>query len=175
MRGCKSALLGAPISRGLPPRGWRRRALPGFAIAASLAVSSPGAAQVTVTDRASLAPADVARAIITADNARDLAAVVALYAEDAELWPPGEPPVRGAPAIEARYSRIFATGRPNLRTTIHRVRRASGWALVEGETHGTVAPTAGGEPRRVDDKYLMVLEQSRAQGWEIVRLMWSSN
>lgn len=139
----------------------------------SLASASASAQDASARER--LDPAGVAQAIIAADNAMDLGAVMDLYASDAELWPPGESPVRGAGAIEARYRQIFATVRPHMRTEIERVREADGWALIEGKVHGTVVPAAGGDPQTVDDKYLMVLERSSSGVWRITRLMWSPN
>lgn len=144
-----------------------------LALVAALGLPGSGVAQAG--ERSSLDPAGVARAIIAADNARDLNTVMSLYAADAELWPPGEPPVHGREAIEARYRQIFGSSRPSLRTTIHRLRDAGEWALIEGGVQGAVSPLAGGDPVRVTDKYLMVLERSDDGLWRITRLMWSSN
>src|SRR5262245_14838844 len=50
----------------------------------------------------------VATGIVDADNRRDIERVLAYYAADAVLMPPGEAPVAGRDAIRPRYEALFA-------------------------------------------------------------------
>src|SRR6185436_18985826 len=117
-------------------------------------------------------PSEVLRSIIAANNTADLKSVANLYADDAIWLPPSGPTVEGKTAIVARYKQSFVTVK--LHYTFNEVENhASGdWAFSRGTTEGTATPTAGGAPRKIHDKYLMILHRVRGQ-WKIARLMWS--
>lgn len=113
--------------------------------------------------------------MIAADNAEDLEAVMAHYAEDAVLLPPDGAPVTGKQAIEPRYRSLFRDFDVELEMTIDRMGVSSGWAWCHGATRGRFSPRneAAGEPRQVSDKYLMVLSFTSDGSWVVHTLMWS--
>ena len=111
--------------------------------------------------------------IVDADNRGDLETVMSLYADDAVLLPPGEPPVRGRGVIRQRYEAIFSSSTLALVGTVESLRVAGDLAVVRGATSGTVTSKTGGGELKVDDKYVMVLERSDAGRWLIAELMWN--
>jgi uncharacterized protein (TIGR02246 family) len=117
-------------------------------------------------------PGDVLQAIIAANNAADLKKVEQLYADDAVWLPPRGPSVEGKTAILARYQRSFATVKLHY-TLVETEQHGWGdWAFSRGTTEGTATPITGGEPRKIHDKYLMILRREHGI-WKIARLMWS--
>ena len=124
--------------------------------------SAPGAAEVRA----------VAEGIIGADNARDLDRVLGYYAPGATLLPPGEPPVTGHDAIRPRYEELFRSFDPQIEARVDEVCVDGSLAVVRGHNGGKLTPRQGGEPRRLDDAYLMVLEREPDGRWRIRHLMW---
>lgn len=115
----------------------------------------------------------VVAAIIAADNARDLDAVLALYTPDAVLMPPGEDPVVGRAAIRPRYETLFRTMIPAIRSELTEVQVAGGWAFVRGRNTGELRPIdSAATPRRLNDHFLMVLSRDSSDQWRIARLIW---
>jgi len=114
----------------------------------------------------------VASGIIASDNARDLAGVLAAYAEDAVLLPPGEEPMRGKAAIKPRYEALFERFSPEIVGEIEELHVGGDWAFVLGRNRGRLVPRAGGEPRTLNDVYVMVLRREAGAIWHIARLMW---
>lgn len=124
------------------------------------------------------APFQSARELLTAlmraDNASDLEAVMAAYADDAVLLPPNEPAVHGKDAIRARYIRMFATTRMNVRFEIdddcmqHRI------GFVRGHTMGRRVSTNGARVEDLTGKFVMVLSR-RGGGWKISSLIWNAD
>jgi len=115
----------------------------------------------------------VLESVIAADNARDVEAVLAQYADDAVLLPPGEAAVDGKQAIKLRYQSLFEQSNPELSFASDETVIAGEWAFDRGLTRGRLVQRAGGEPRMVKDKYLMVLRQQMNGMWRIARLMWN--
>lgn len=115
----------------------------------------------------------VAAAIIAEDNARNLDSVLALYAPDAILMPPGEEPVRGRDAIRPRYEGLFRSFNPAIRSELDDVRVAGDLAFVSGRNTGELRPRdSASAPRRLNDLFLMVLARNPGGRWRIARLMW---
>lgn len=116
----------------------------------------------------------VAVGIIAADNARDLARVLGYYAPDAELYPPGEPVVRGRPAIRPRYEALFSAYDPAIESDLAAIALCGSLAVLSGRNTGVLRSRGGGQTRELSDVFVMVLER-RASGWSIVRLIWHSD
>ena len=114
----------------------------------------------------------VAAGIVEADNRRDLARVLASYAEDAILMPPGEPPVQGRARIRARYEALFASMTPAIEARIDEACVESGLGFVRGHNGGRLVPRGAGERRALDDGFLMLLRREAAGEWKISHLMW---
>lgn len=114
----------------------------------------------------------VATGIITADNARDIERVLQYYTADAILMPPGEMPVVGREAIRPRYAELFASFNPEIEARVDEACADDGLAYVRGHNGGLLVPRREGNPRALDDAYLMVLRRDTDGVWRISRLMW---
>ena len=114
----------------------------------------------------------VAEGIVAADNARDIERVIGYYAPRATLMPLGEPPVTGHEAIRPRYEQLFRSFDPQIEARIDEVCVDGALAVVRGHNGGKLVPRGGGEPRTLDDVYLMVLERDDERRWHIRHLMW---
>ena len=117
----------------------------------------------------------VLNAVVTADNARDLNAVMSLYADDAVLLPPDEKVVIGKDLIRPRYQSLFDEFNPELSISHDEVIIDGDWTFIRGMTNGRMAPRNGGAARIVNDKYLMILRRQADGSWRIARLMWSKS
>lgn len=113
----------------------------------------------------------VVDALVAADNAASLEGVLAAYAPDAVLLPPGEAPVGGAVAIRSRYERLFAAWRPALEGHVESTCVAGPVALVEGRSGGRMRGKAPGGERPVDDVYWAILRETDG-AWRISVLAW---
>jgi uncharacterized protein (TIGR02246 family) len=109
-------------------------------------------------------------------NARDPAALAALYTEDAVLMPPGEPIVHGKAAIRAWFEQAL----PRLgaiRVSLSAERTEGDLAVVTGTFRvqpsaaelEVVTPTASSE--RVG-KYILVLTRA-GEAWKILWDLWN--
>jgi len=125
----------------------------------------------SVADRADVERA--VRAIIDADNAADLAAVLDCYTDDVLWIPPEDLPIRGRTAIEPRYRELFAAYQPRMAITIDDLQIEGDWAIARGGTEGELAPHAGGPAVIVHDNYLMLLRREGGGRWRISLLMWN--
>ena len=114
----------------------------------------------------------VAAGIIDADNARDLDRVLAFYAPDAILMPPGEPPVVGRDAIRPRYEALFQQFDPAIEARVDEVCAGGAFAFVRGHNGGRLKARGAGESRALDDVYLMLLRREADGAWRISHLMW---
>ena len=114
-------------------------------------------------------------AFVAAFNAKDIAKILDLYAENSVFMPPNEPIIRGKDALEAFLRRAaLARGASNLKMDI---------AEVSG--HGPLAYQSGtyemdaeaGDRRRAGrdrGKYLFVLRKM-GTGWKFQYTMWNSD
>ena len=114
-------------------------------------------------------------AIMSADNARDLNAVMALYADDAALLPPDEKAVTGKESIRPRYQSLFDQFNPEISISHDEIMTDGDWAFARGMTTGKMTPRNGGAAKTVNDKYLMILRRQPDGTWRIARLMWSKS
>ncbi|HEX5214708.1 MAG TPA: nuclear transport factor 2 family protein [Vicinamibacterales bacterium] len=141
-----------------------------IAFVAAIGAGAAGeGAQTSSADR--VAAAAVGSQIIAADNARNLALVLACYDDDATLWPPDAAPVTGHAAIRPRYEELFRASNPQLANRTTRVIVSGDLATIEGEITGRFVSRLGGGDRQVHDRYLMLLAK-RAGGWRITHLVW---
>jgi len=115
---------------------------------------------------------DVAEGIIAADNTSDLLAVLAFYDRAAVLMPPNEVPISGQAAIRPRYEGLFSNFKPAIKGRIDEICVERKIAFVRGHNGGEMIPLGGGESRKLDDSYLMLLRQGSDGKWRITHLMW---
>ena len=109
-------------------------------------------------------PAQVSEAFAAAYNARDAVRIASLYADDAELMPPDEHPIKGREAIEALFREKFQQNcAMELRSSASEVARSQGFDT------GTIAITMSGPDgaaQRVAGKYLAVMKRVGRE-WKI--------
>lgn len=114
----------------------------------------------------------VATGIVDADNASALERVLAYYAADAMLLPPGEAPVTGQGAIRPRYEALFAAFKPEIVGRVDEVCVSGPLAFVRGHNGGQLRSRTGGPDRALDDVYLMLLARGAGARWRITHLIW---
>jgi ketosteroid isomerase-like protein len=101
---------------------------------------------------------------------RDVAALGALYATDAQAYPPGLAPVAGRAAIQDMWKGFLAmpVGRLELRTIEVDGNGQSAWEDGRYTILGTNGST-------MDDGKYVVIWKRAADGWKLYRDIWSSN
>jgi ketosteroid isomerase-like protein len=114
----------------------------------------------------------VATGIVAADNRRDIEAVMGYYARDAVLMPPNEAPVAGRDLIRPRYEGLFAAFTPEIVPRVDEACVDGGIGFVRGHNGGRLIPRATGEPRVLDDGFLMLLRLEPGGRWKISHLIW---
>jgi uncharacterized protein (TIGR02246 family) len=110
--------------------------------------------------------------LMAADNGGDVDAIVACYAEDAVLLPPGGASHQGAENIRARYESLLSQNRLEVRMDVESIEVEGSLAFSRGFTRGRRVPKDGSPPREIADRYLMVLRRESNGGWRIATLMW---
>jgi len=110
---------------------------------------------------------------ISAVNARNLDAVLVLYADDAVLLPPDGEAVLGKQAIKAYYQSTFEDLSPELSFSSEEIITDNAWAFSRGKAVGRVTSTKTGAARSVNEKYIMILRRQPDGSWRIARLMWN--
>lgn len=118
--------------------------------------------------------ADLVQRTAAANNAGDVEAWVALFAEDAVYMAPGSPPVtttsglvevaeagfRNRADVEIEPAEIVVTGR---------------WAYARNRVRGSVEVASTGEVVTVDVKQLVIYRRTESGGWRIARMISNSN
>ncbi|MFQ5962467.1 MAG: YybH family protein [Candidatus Methylomirabilales bacterium] len=124
-------------------------------------------------------------------NAGDLEAYLAVFAEDAVLMPPNEPPVLGKEATRAWGQGLFSQFSFEETMSSEEVVVAGDWGFDRGTYTIRPTPKVGGEAaegtpieqpeigRELDyaqtGKYLWILKRQGDGSWKTARAMWSSN
>ena len=100
----------------------------------------------------------------------DVAAVVALIAEDAEFWTHGAPAMKGRQAMAAMLEGFFAGfSFEQSFETLERI-VVDGWAFVRGIELNRVTPK-GGETVEIRQRAFMVLRRDEDGRWRFARGM----
>ena len=108
-------------------------------------------------------------------QAGDAQAVAALYAEDAVVLYPNQPPVVGRAAIADYFTGFFAEFPHNeFELESAEIEIAGDWAWDRGSYHWKGRPVAGGEPVIDEGKYLVILRRVAGE-WKVSRDMDNSN
>jgi len=100
----------------------------------------------------------------------DAARIATLYADDAQLLPPGNMPVQGRADIESLWRGVLALPVKEMHLT-----------TVEFTVHGEDASEigrytlVGNDGRELDAGKYIVLWRKGAGGWKLYRDMWNSN
>ena len=99
-------------------------------------------------------------------NRGDLAAIVALHAEDALLLSPDSPMERGSAAVESGFKELLEAGWKNMAFTSVEVGSDGDLAYHVGQFAADV-PTSSGESKRITGKYLDVYKPHQDGTWKI--------
>lgn len=143
-----------------------------LSIAAFLVLGLAGCAPQTHEDAADVRGAVDAsnRQFMDAFARGDAARIATLYADDAQLLPPGNMPVQGRSQIEALWRGVLALPVKEMHLT-----------TVEFTVHGEDASEigrytlVGNDGRELDAGKYIVLWKKGAGGWKLHRDMWNSN
>lgn len=114
----------------------------------------------------------VATGIVAADNAADVEAVLAFYAEGAVLIPPDGEAITDRRTIRQRYEALFCAEQAELVAHVDDVSVSGDLAIVRGRNSGRFLSRTTGVERPVADVYLMALRQGVDGRWRISHLMW---
>lgn len=110
------------------------------------------------------------RQFMDAFSRGDAARISTLYAEDAQLYPPGYPPVSGRPEIEKLWRGVLALPVKEMRLETAEV-QAFGDDATEVGRYTLVA----NDSRELDAGKYIVLWKRGAGGWKMHRDIWNSN
>ena len=113
----------------------------------------------------------------TAENSGDVAAVLALWADDGILMQPNRPQLEGKAAIEEDYKQQFGMGKTDLKINGAEAVAMGDWAFERGSyTLKITGPDAAAAPL-VDDtgKYVVIAKKQSDGSWKTARLIYNSN
>lgn len=100
-------------------------------------------------------------------NKGDVAAIAAMYTEDAIAFPPGGDLVKGRVAIEAMWKDVQAAGLTDLSLQTLSVERDGSLAIEVG----TATAKMKGAPQRI--KYVVTWKRQSDGGWKLHRDIWN--
>ena len=126
---------------------------------------------LTDADRAEIRSkvADFDKAMLAAD----VPAIVSVYTEDAVIYPPNVPEVRGRAAIQK-----FFEGSPKMsvfKQTVTEVGGSGDLAYPLGTYETTVTPPGAKAPMQDRGKVLSVWQRQPDGSWRAARVMWNSD
>ncbi|MGH9459006.1 MAG: YybH family protein [Thermoanaerobaculia bacterium] len=109
-------------------------------------------------------------ALGAAERAGAVPLVLGAFADDAVLVPASGPPLEGLAAIAEHYRLLVAEQKLDTAVIIDRIGAEGDLAWASGRTTGYQQSRRTGVDRRVDDRWLMVLERQEGE-WRIVRML----
>ena len=112
-------------------------------------------------------------AFVKAFNAKDVAQVLNIYAENSKFMPPNQPVIRGKDALKTFYDELLAGGATNLKLDIAEVSGAGTLAYQAGTYEMDLAPTAG-TANHDRGKYLFVARKFN-NAWRYEYTVWNSD
>jgi len=115
-------------------------------------------------------------AYVSAWQAASAAQIVELYAEDALVLYPNQPPVVGRSAIVAYFESFFGDfPRNEFDLKSSEITVTGDWAFDRGSYRWRGFPRSGGPPEADEGKYLVVLQRGPEGTWRVARDMDNSN
>jgi uncharacterized protein (TIGR02246 family) len=112
----------------------------------------------------------VNREFMDAFSRGDAARIATIYAEDAQLYPPGNPAVSGRADIEKTWRGVLA-----LPVKEMRLETAEAQAFGDDATEVGRYTLVGNDGRELDAGKYIVLWKRGAGGWKVHRDIWNSN
>jgi len=147
-----------------------------LALFATLAPAAPAWAQSAKSTKATdPAISKISSAYQAATNAKDVAKLMALYADDAVEMPPNQPMVQGKGAIEAYYKKQFADGDPTLMLKPIESSVSSNFAFEAGSYTQTLKVKANGQTINDKGKYVVLLKQGSDRLWHVEYAIYNSD
>jgi len=138
--------------------------------AASCSGTKPGD-EFTMKDQASIRERN--DAFVKGFNEKDVAQVLALYAENSVFMPPNQPVIRGKDALRSFYEDLLKSGATGLKLNVTEVSGHGPLAYQSGTYEMDTKPATG--PIVHDrGKYLFVLRRM-ADTWRYEYTMWNSD
>jgi ketosteroid isomerase-like protein len=150
-----------------------KKSLAGLIPALLLAAACSGPAPEEFTTKDAGAIRQQHEAFVAAFNAKDVAKILDMYAENSVFMPPNEPIIRGKDALKNFYTGLFQRGATNLRMDITEVSGHGPLAYQSGTYEMHLKPDTG-TPGRDRGKYLFVLRKLQI-GWKYEYTMWNSD
>jgi uncharacterized protein (TIGR02246 family) len=93
-------------------------------------------------------------------KAGDLAALTALYTEDAVMYPPDEAKAKGREAIRASFEKLLAANTVQEAVlTYDTFRTVGNLSYASGNFRLTMAPKAGGDPQTFEGRFTSIAER----------------
>jgi uncharacterized protein (TIGR02246 family) len=138
----------------------------------SAACSGPAPVEFTTRDAGEIRQQH--EAFVAAFNAKDVAKILDLYAENSVFMPPNEPVIRGKDALKQFYEKLFTRdGASDLKMDIAEVSGHGPLAYQSGTYEMALKP-ATGTAGRDRGKYLFVIRKM-GPGWKFQYTMWNSD
>ena len=114
-----------------------------------------------------------ADAFVKAFNEKDVAQVLANYAENSTFMPPNQPVIRGKDALKTFYDDLLKSGATNLKLSVTEVSGHGPLAYQSGSYEMDMKP-ASGSTTHDRGKYLFVLRRL-ADTWRYEYTLWNSD
>lgn len=112
------------------------------------------------------------KVFIEAFNRGDVAAVAAMYTEDAIAFPPDGAIVKGRPAIQALWQSFRDTGATSVEFTVLDVETSGNLSVETGTALLHVQPSGQAEVT-VQVKYVVVWKKQKDGSWKLFRDIWN--
>ena len=109
-------------------------------------------------------------------EAGDVARVISLFADEAVLMPPNEPPATGKEATRSWYETLFEQFNVEpFTSSAEEVEVTDDWAFDRGTYSITLTPKAGGEPAEDSGKFIAIFQRQTDGSWKVARGIWNSD
>ena len=148
-----------------------RRIGAGSLLLALLALGGCKSAPKRLTEADMTAARQTTAALSSAPGAGDVEAMVAPYAADAMIMPPGMPMVKGTDQIRQFYKGMLGV-KVSLQLTQETADGSGDFMYTSGKYHYQELPPSTASE---DGKYLLVFRRGADANWKVVAESWSAN
>jgi ketosteroid isomerase-like protein len=112
-------------------------------------------------------------AFVKAFNAKDVAQVLSIYAENSNFMPPNQPVIRGREALKTFYDELFGSGATNLKLDVSEV-SGHGPLAYQAGTYAMDVKSSSGAPQHDRGKYLFIARKLN-NVWRYEYTVWNSD
>jgi ketosteroid isomerase-like protein len=135
--------------------------------------SASAAAQIPGPSVATAAVAKVRTQWAQFLNAKQIGALMSLYAPNAVFLQPTGQRINGAPSIRAMTQKIWSTLTPDIAMHGITTRISCDMAYDEGEFQETLTSVSSGAKQHTQGQYLMIFKRDIHGRWLIVEQVWT--